>query len=270
MAGTEGEYIDDEGNENGNNNQAADGLTARHVLSLIELGTYTIVERNDDVRGSARQKSIVWRTFKKIKDTTGEFIDFVACSECNEILKYKNKGGTTSLLIKHIRSKCPARPSDANDDEIQSSPTKARRRLSFNSQTKNTASSSQEQDLSYLAKHQTNKLKSEVTNRIATLCAKDIRTFNIACSDQFIQLAQTLIDIGHKYGKISAKDIIPSSERTISAYIDKVYKEILHNRVLPDIKEPIDSGKISFLNILVICSCEANLLSPSSRPNVFN
>lgn len=231
--------------ENGNNNRNAGILTADQVASLIQAGLYTIVAQN----GSSRKKSVVWLTFNAIKDTAGETIDFVSCSDCKEVLKYNNKAQTTSHLMNHAKNKCSAITITVNNNEVRSPRAKCMRRLSFSSSPQNTAPvSSQEQDLSILHNHQKNRLKNEVTHSIATLCAKDIRPFNIASSDQFRQLAQKFIDIGHKYGQIPAEDIIPS-DRTISAHIDQIYKEILQQGVLPGIKEPISSGKIPSFNI---------------------
>jgi len=55
----------------------------------------------------------------------------------------------------------------------------------------------------------TNDIKAMVTESAVEFVASDLRPFNVVGVEGFLKFAQTMIDIGAKYGKIDAKTAIP-------------------------------------------------------------
>ena len=56
----------------------------------------------------------------------------------------------------------------------------------------------------------TNDVKAMVTESAVEFVASDLRPFNIVGGEGFLKFAQTMIDIGAKYGKIDARTAIPN------------------------------------------------------------
>ena len=55
----------------------------------------------------------------------------------------------------------------------------------------------------------TNDVKAMVTESAVEFVASDLRPFNIVGGEGFLKFAQTMIDIGTKYGKTDARTAIP-------------------------------------------------------------
>lgn len=88
------------------------------------------------------------------------------------------------------------------------------------------------------------RLKDDVRDTLVNWVAKDMRSFNIASSKQFLKVAQNYIDIGAKHGRVDAASITPS-DRTISRRVNQIYNDLL-GKVMPEVIEAISDGKRRF------------------------
>lgn len=106
----------------------------------------------------------------------GEKIDGkIACVRCYTVQDYTSKNGTTNLL-KHI------------DDCLNSEKRKSLASLSHNA---------------------IKTIKSSINVEVVKFVAQDLRSFRTTSCPGFLGLADKLISIGHRYGPIKAKDILP-------------------------------------------------------------
>lgn len=101
-----------------------------------------------------------------------------------------------------------------------------------------------------LVPRQHNILKDKTTTQIVHWAAKDMRPFNIASSESFIQVAQMYIDIGATLGRIDATKITPS-DRTVSKRVNKVYSDLLE-KIMPEVIEAISQGIHLFIEIIIL------------------
>lgn len=117
------------------------------------------------------------------------------CSKCCKSCQivYKHTSATTTL-IQHAK-KCENKNKD----------TFKQQKLSF---TKN--------------KQITSNDKNKVTEAFVTFCAKDRKPFGVVNGDGMLELCQTFVELGSKYGNfnVSSSNIIPT-DRTISNRIKK-------------------------------------------------
>lgn len=232
------------------------------VKELIKAKKYEIV---NDVRGSAHKKShgaTVWSVFGRIRNCeTNELIGYTICRLCDKLVNYSLEHFSTSQMNRHSCYKAftAQQFEDQRGSASSSSPQRERatttpRRLDFSASPAKSAKrtrqmNSHEQtmnDVSNLFQEQKVKLKKEVTESIVKWVTKDIRPFDIVESQNFIALAQTFIDIGAKFGSVSAADIVPS-DTTVSACVNKLYNET-KARISPEILEAISSGSYASFN----------------------
>lgn len=224
------------------------------IKELIAAKKYEIV---DDINGSAHKKKqgpSVWSVFARIKNReTNELISYTFCKHCEELLSYNLQHYTTSLMARHSCYKTFKEgyfQHQNSDSLLQRQHTVTPRRLVFSTNsaksTKRTTPSQSNTDdqitndiRNLFQEHKTN-VKKEVTNSIVKWVTKDIRPFDVVSSEYFIALAQTFIDVGAKYGSISASQIVPS-DTTVSAYVDKLYNQT-KEKINPEILEAISSG----------------------------
>jgi hypothetical protein len=61
------------------------------------------------------------------------------------------------------------------------------------------------------------------------MCAKDLRPFSFVEKEGSLQLAQKLLNIGQQYGKIDAKDVIPTAQ-TVSNHVNDVYDKLIETQ----------------------------------------
>lgn len=80
--------------------------------------------------------------------------------------------------------------------------------------------------------------RTAVRDKCVSMCAMDLRPFNIVSGEGFINLSQELINTGAKYGQISAKDVLPSS-RTVSRHIRDLADQV-RDEMIPKVKEAIN------------------------------
>jgi len=146
-------------------------------------------------------KSDVWPSFVKVY-LDDNFSQFVKCTACSTLLKWKAKDGTSGLKA-HVKS-CPAQRKNT-------AVTPLAEFLTCDSVTPTSAS----------RQHLTTRDRLDVTECIVRFCARDIRPFNVVEGEGFKDLADKLIHLGAKYGDIPASEVLPSG-RTLSRHVDDI------------------------------------------------
>lgn len=152
-------------------------LTIEQIISNLKNGEFKYKEK----KGGS---SDVWTNFNEIIDMQDEFIGFVICINCEHILKYNYKNGTSTLK----RHKCPS-----NQPKITSY---------------------------YSAKSFPTTAKDVTTKKIVNLVCKDLRPFEIITGQGFREFSQEMINIGSIHGCLQVDDLFPHPT-TISRNIVK-------------------------------------------------
>ena len=157
--------------------------------------------------------SPVWNSFVLVVDKDGKKVGAVKCTKCGSILKYDTVSTGTSALLKHQRQSCHHKPSQLPitsfvNKSSTSVPTKA---------------------------------KKAVMEKCVKVCAKDMRPFILFESDSFTELAQVLIDTGATYGKLDAKEVLPSGVSVSRHTRDKCGD--VRAKLLPEIQKFISEAQ---------------------------
>lgn len=90
------------------------------------------------------------------------------------------------------------------------------------------------------AKHLKKNLKSVLTAKLVQWCSKNLRPFKIVADDGFRKLAQELINIGSKYGKLDVNELLPN-ERTISRGVNIEYEKMI-TEIIPEVRQAMTKG----------------------------
>lgn len=184
------------------------------------------------LRKNSSGKSLVWEKFGEIIDQNGDRVpNYVACVKCKKAYAYSgHKTGTSSLL----RHKCTSGTSTI---------------LRYTQST--------------VTKPVTNDAKDMVCRRAVEFVAKDIRPFQVVAGAGFLNMAQTLIGIGAKYGNVDASSLLPHPT-TLSRKTSELAEEL--RDVVRDIVVPIarsigisatldlwtdDHKKVSYLGVTI-------------------
>ena len=82
-------------------------------------------------------------------------------------------------------------------------------------------------------------MKSHITDKCAEFVCKDIRSFETVSGDGFIALAQSVINVGVKYGQVSATEVLPLvlHPTTVSRRVSEVAAKLKTDVVKPDIED---------------------------------
>jgi len=78
-------------------------------------------------------------------------------------------------------------------------------------------------------------VKQEITVKCADFACRDLRPFETVAGDGFVALAQAFTSVGVKYGKVSAKDVIPHPT-TVSRRVTDVTAKVRQETVIPEIR----------------------------------
>ena len=100
--------------------------------------------------------------------------------------------------------------------------------------------------------------KDKIVDSCVKLCAVDLRPFNIVNGAGFKNLAQSLIDVGAKYGGVKAEGVLPHAStvsRKTSVVADKVT-----SKFLPKVKDAMRNGR---------CSLDADMWSDKSSKTAY-
>jgi hypothetical protein len=143
-------------------------------------------------------KNPLWSYFLSIVtlvDGDKQVIPFVSCKKCTAVLSYDSVKGGTSHLRRHVDG-C-------------SVPTSGQ--SSISNFFKGSGLPKAAKDL--------------VTSSCVNFVCKDMRPFSVVSGDGFLEVAQSLINVGVRYGQVKASDVIPH-RTTISRQVDLRAKAI--------------------------------------------
>jgi hypothetical protein len=156
-------------------------------------------------------KNELWKHFVGITTLAdGEVvkIPYVSCIKCSSVLTYNSKTGGTSHLRRHVdccqtkSSSLSSGPGITNFFKPMGVPLS---------------------------------VKSHITEKCAEFVCKDIRPFEAVAGVGFVALAQSLIDVGVKYGRVSARDVLPHPT-TVSRRVSEVVEKLKNDNVRPQIE----------------------------------
>lgn len=143
------------------------------ISSKVKQGDFTLVKED-------KLKSSIWKKFGYVFDGKVKINDIVACFACKKVYSYTGHKSGTSNLLKHSceigQSSIITYLSTKRDAKVPEVPPN---------------------------------LKTVATEKLINLVSKDILPFEVACGSGFLETAQFLIDVGAKYGAVSAKELLP-------------------------------------------------------------
>ena len=156
-------------------------------------------------------KNELWKYFEGVSATEdGEEtkLPYVRCMRCSGLLKYNSKSSGTSHLRRHA-------------DGCQSKSGAATSNVAIGSFFKPTGIPLT--------------VKSHITDKCVEFVCKDIRPFETVSGGGFIALAQSLINVGVKYGQVSATEVLPHPT-TVSRRVSEVAGKLKTDVVKPEIE----------------------------------
>lgn len=164
--------------------------------------------------------SEAWADFVKIRNSdTKEHVEFVQCIECKGLLSFKEDSGTSHLL----RHRCPKIRNDSSSA------------IKFRS----------------LPFDKIGPTRKSITTDIIQFCTSDMVSCEAICdSENFLNLAQSFVSLGHKNGNIHLKSVFPSSSQTnrVMSKIKTVKEQDICNAFRDSIKRQWCSATIEFQN----------------------
>lgn len=139
-------------------------------------------------------------------------LPFVSCNRCKKLLSYDKIKGGTSHLRRHADI--------CNAKSVASSSTPS---------------------ISNFFKSCTLPLsaKQNITEKCAEFACVDIRPFEVVAGNGFKAMAQAFIDIGVKYGQVSASDVIPHPT-TVSRKISDIATNLKDTEVMPELNRTLN------------------------------
>lgn len=172
----------------------------------ITCGNYRLVEKTNC-------KSSVWEKFLTVVDSRTSVPEgHVQCRSCKSFFVYDSSKTGTSHLSRH---KCKASTNSASISSFLS-PQCPKPPVPAD-------------------------VKEKVTTACARLCAKDMRPFDVVSGSGFKAVAEELIQIGAKYGKVNAEDILPHPT-TVSRKVAEV-AGALRESIMPEILLALNEGR---------------------------
>jgi len=170
-------------------------------------------ERVTFMPNSGKTTSDAWKNFVLIA-IDGERGDYVKCINCDGVLRWKSRDGTHGLKT-HLK--------------YCSKPSTTRTMFDLPGITKAVSVPAS--------------VKSSVADSVVTMCAKDIRSFNIVDGDGFKEFVDKVLSVGAKYSGISATDILPSVT-TVSRHLAEVVTAMFVRRIQQAESKPRPSRRI--------------------------
>jgi hypothetical protein len=140
----------------------------------------------------ASGKNQKWKEFKRVlfeKKKT----NFITCIKCEELITHKKFSGTAPI----VSHKCKIE----NQPKVDTFFKKQVPNINFN------------------------EIKKQLTDSIVKCCALDMRSFSFIEGEGFKLLAQNLIEVGAKFGRLKVGSIIPTAQ-TVSNRLPIIYDEM--------------------------------------------
>ena len=88
------------------------------------------------------------------------------------------------------------------------------------------------------------------------MCATDLRSFGAVSGQGFMQLAQTLIEVGAMHGKVNAADVLPH-RTTVSRHMAEEAKT-LRDEIMPKVATKMSEGKTALTTDMWTCTAKKN------------
>jgi hypothetical protein len=184
-------------------------MNAETVESKLKSGE--LIQVNAD---KLKVRSVAYSGYRLICDKDEIFVGFVTCTTCKKVIKHDIHLSGTTHLSRHAASHSRAKSGlDGKLTPVLPQP----KMTGFVSRTK------------VLTATDTTVLR----RSMAFFCAADVRPFSAVEGLGFQHLAQTLINIGSKYGNVPVKDILPS--RTTVAETCRNDAEMARAKLVPTI-----------------------------------
>ena len=156
------------------------------------------------------ERNSLWENFDGIEDEESGELPYVWCLRCKKVLKYDKVKTGTSHLRRHVQI--------CRNNEPSTSATKVTNFFKTSTLTVPAAA------------------KKDITVKCAEFTCKDLRSFEIVSGSGFRELAQSLINIGVKYGQVPASDILPHPT-TVSRNIADIAGTLRETVVKPELSD---------------------------------
>ncbi|KAK3933117.1 Zinc finger protein 618 [Frankliniella fusca] len=143
----------------------------------LALGTLVIGDNKKLRAAQPGDKFDVWQKLDFIMyEKTGIMADAVQCKMCKTVLSYNVNTTGNSHLTNHVRNSCKKRKPVEEDVFTMCSPD----------------------------------AKSRFIDKMADACALTLTSMNHITNEVFVELFQLAIDIGHKVGRVDARELVPA------------------------------------------------------------
>uniref|UniRef100_H2ZW59 BED-type domain-containing protein n=1 Tax=Latimeria chalumnae TaxID=7897 RepID=H2ZW59_LATCH len=167
-------------------------------------------------RERERYKSQVWSKFAEaVNKENDEYEGYVMCLQCDALYKYDSYKTGTSNLSRHVcgvgRQTAVAGQSEPITSHIMADATKV-----------------------------SSSVKSELVNSFVDMCCTDLRPFGIVSGEGFKRVAQSLINIGARYGSVNANMILPNRQTACDRAKQKAKTE--KEKLSRDINKALENG----------------------------
>ena len=161
--------------------------------------------------------SSVWKIFLQVFHEE-QYTGYVLCSDCNQALKHDRATSGTSHQQRHIdRSPCKKKADHNQPVTSHRRPLTQATMTSFVSNMKPILTS----------------CKEEIANAAVAFVAKDLRPFSAIEGKGLLKLANALINVGAKHGKVDAATVLPArntirrrAEKLASATKKSIVEEV--------------------------------------------
>ncbi len=131
------------------------------------------------------QRSSAWEQFSEILYHDESSAGYVICNTCSSLYVYDSQKTGTSNMVRHVCAKARYQPNTSQTDSLTSA---CRESKGFKLPLD---------------------VKSKLVDNCVDMCCLDLRPCDTVTGRGFLQVAQTLINIGAKYGAVDAEAIIP-------------------------------------------------------------
>ncbi|XP_044069250.1 zinc finger protein 618-like [Siniperca chuatsi] len=131
------------------------------------------------------QKSSVWERFSLVLNHDESSAGYVICNSCEALYVYDSHITGTSNMVHHVCAKARSQPGQTNTCFVRRDSKRVTLPLD---------------------------VKSKLVDDCVDMCCLDMRPFDIFTGKGFLQVAQTLINIGAKHGAVDAEAIVPNRQ----------------------------------------------------------
>lgn len=181
------------------------------IRDKLKKGDAKVVQKVD-------QKSKVWENFGQVVLSDDTVADYVICFHCDKLYKYDgHKTGTSNLLRHSCRGSAP----QPNTPSTQ-------------------AHSKQPLMSSFMKSKVPLAAKSKLVDDFAAFCCWDLRPFDVVSGKGFTHMAQSLVNIGARFGSVDVNSILPHRQTICDRAKDQAKNE--KEMLIQQIKNAVKNG----------------------------